>query len=71
MSTQIGDLTLYTVEELAKLLKVQPKTIRAYLQDGKLKGRKIARKWYIPEQSLQEYFSQPEPAKDGQEDHDE
>jgi len=65
MSTQIGTLKLYTVEELAKLLGVQDKTIRAYLRDGKIKGRKIARKWYIPEESLREYFSQPEPAKDG------
>ena len=66
MSTQIGALKLYDVEELAKLLDVREKTIRAYLRDGKLKGRKIARKWYIPEDALQEYFSQPEPAKDGQ-----
>ena len=66
MTKQIGDLKLYDVEELASLLDVQEKTIRAYLRDGKLKGRKIARKWYIPEDALQEYFSQPEPAKDGQ-----
>lgn len=68
MSKQIGDIKLYTVEELASVLDVQPKTIRAYLSEGKLKGRKIARKWYIPEESLREYFSQPEPAKDGQDD---
>lgn len=68
MSMQIGDIKLYTVEELASVLKVQPKTIRAYLAEGKLKGRKIARKWYIPEESLREYFSQPEPAKDGQDE---
>ena len=68
MTKQIGDLKLYDVEELASLLDVQEKTIRAYLRDGKLKGRKIARKWYIPEESIQEYFSQPEPAKDGQDE---
>ena len=68
MTKQIGDLKLYDVEELAGLLDVQEKTIRAYLRDGKLKGRKIARKWYIPEEAIQEYFSQPEPAKDGQEE---
>jgi excisionase family DNA binding protein len=65
---QLGSLKLYDVEELASLLDVQEKTIRAYLRDGKLKGRKIARKWYIPEEAIQEYFSQPEPAKDGQEE---
>lgn len=66
MSKKIGTLTLYTVEELAQTLQVQPKTIRAYLQTGKIKGRKIAKRWYITEESLQEFFSQPEPAKDGQ-----
>ena len=32
MTKQIGDLKLYDVEELASLLDVQEKTIRAYLR---------------------------------------
>jgi hypothetical protein len=28
--------------------------------EGRLKGRKMARKWYVTEQSLQDYFEQPE-----------
>ena len=57
---KIGDLVLYDVEELSKLLDVQEKTIRAILRDGKLKGRKLARKWYVTEESLKDYFSQAE-----------
>ena len=57
---KIGDLVLYDVEELSKLLNVQEKTIRAILRDGKLKGRKLARKWYVTEESLKDYFSQAE-----------
>lgn len=55
---KIGDLTLYDVEELSKLLGVQEKTIRAILRDGKLKGRKLARRWYVTEDSLREYFQE-------------
>ena len=55
---KIGDLTLYDVEELSKLLGVQEKTIRAILRDGKLKGRKLARRWYVTEESLREYFQE-------------
>lgn len=61
MTVKIGTLELYDVEELARLLNVQEKTIRAYLREGRLKGRKMARKWYITEESLREYFSQAEP----------
>lgn len=57
MPIQVGGLTLFTVEELAELLDVQERTIREYLRDGKLRGRKIARRWYVPEESLREYFS--------------
>ena len=58
---RLGDLVLYDVETLAKLLGIQERTIRAYLREGRLKGRKMARKWYVTEQSLQEYFEQSEP----------
>jgi hypothetical protein len=42
------------------LLGIQDRTIRRYLRKGRLKGRKLARKWYVTEDSLQEYFEQPE-----------
>jgi len=57
----IGDLKLYDVEELSELLDIQDRTIRQILREGKLKGRKLARKWYVSEESLREYFSQAEP----------
>jgi len=65
MSIKLGDLTLFTVDELSELLDIQEKTIRAYLRDGKLKGRKMAGKWYVTEEALREYFD--EPSEDGQE----
>jgi excisionase family DNA binding protein len=61
MPKKLGDLTLYTVEELSKLLDIQETTIRKYLRDGKLRGRKLAARWYVSEESLAEYFREAEP----------
>ena len=62
MPRQLGDLTLYDVEELAELLGTQEKTVRKYLRQGRLKGRKLAGRWYVSLDSLKEYFKQPEGA---------
>jgi excisionase family DNA binding protein len=56
MPIEMGGLKLFTVTELSELLDVQERTIRRYLRDGVLKGVKFARKWYIPEEALREYF---------------
>ena len=61
MPIQVGSLTLYDVEELASMLQVHEVTIRKLLRSGKLPGRKFAKKWYVSEQALEEYFRAPEP----------
>jgi len=60
MSIQVGDMKLYDVEELAEMLNVGTPTIRKYLREGRLKGTKPAKRWYVSEEALKEYF-QPEP----------
>jgi len=62
MSIQVGDMKLYDVEELAGMLSVGTPTIRRYIREGKLKGKKMAKRWYVSEESLKEYF-QPEPSE--------
>lgn len=67
---QIGDLKLYTVDELAALMGIRPKTIREYLKTGKLHGRKMAGRWYITEDAIAAYFERleggaPEPGREG------
>ena len=59
MSIQVGDMKLYDVEELAGMLSVGTPTIRKYLREGRLKGTKPAKRWYVSEEALKEYF-QPE-----------
>jgi len=61
MPIQMGDLKLYAVEELAQLLGIQETTVRKILREGKISGRKLAKRWYVSEDSLQAYFRQPEP----------
>ena len=59
MSIQLGDMKLYDVEEVAEILSVGEPTIRRYLRQGKLKGKKLAKRWYVSEENLKDYF-QPE-----------
>ena len=60
MSIQVGDMKLYEVEELAEILGVGLPTIQKYLREGRLKGTKPAKRWYVSEEALKDYF-QPEP----------
>ena len=59
MAVSLGNLTLYSVDELAEKLGVTKVTIRAYLREGKLIGKKVGGNWYISEDSLKQYFLTP------------
>lgn len=58
MPKKIGDITLYTLEELSQKLDVTLVTLRAYLREGKLRGRKIGGRWHVTEESLRAYLSE-------------
>lgn len=59
MPKQIGTLILYSVDDLHEQLGLSKMTIRAYLRQGKIRGRKLGVKWYITEEALREYFAVP------------
>ncbi|MEE9167786.1 MAG: helix-turn-helix domain-containing protein [Candidatus Neomarinimicrobiota bacterium] len=46
----------YFVEEIASELGLNEKTIRRYLQRGKLEGVKLGRRWLVSERALLEFF---------------
>jgi excisionase family DNA binding protein len=46
----------FTVEETAEKLKVDPETVRRWLQDDKLKGIKMGKAWRIRESALIEFM---------------
>jgi len=60
MPIELGDLKLYTVKELSEKLGVTIPTIREYLKHGKLRGRKMAGKYFVSEDAIKEYFDQPQ-----------
>lgn len=53
----MSDLKLYTPEEVAKILKVTPRTVRGYLRKGELKGAKIGREWRVTEEQVREFLA--------------
>lgn len=62
MPKVIGDMTLYTVLELSKLLDVTEVTLRRYIKDGKLHARIIGGAYHISEDSLREFIDKREPS---------
>lgn len=63
MPKQIGDLVLYSVDDLHERLGLSKMTIRAYLRDGKIRARKLGVKWYVTEEALREYFGETQTGK--------
>ncbi len=56
MPKKIGSLTLYSVDDLHELLGISKMTLRAYLREGKLKGRKLGVQWFVTEDAIRDYF---------------
>jgi len=56
MPLEILGLKLYSVDEIAEMLKSTKPTIRAYFREGKIKGQKITGKWYTTEDNLKKYL---------------
>lgn len=56
MPRKVGDLTLYSIDDLHELLGVSKVTLRMYLREGKLRGRKLGVKWFVAEAALRDYF---------------
>jgi len=48
--------TYYSVEELSEILKLHPKTVRRFIREGKITGRKIGRSWMVHEEELKRYM---------------
>jgi len=64
MAKKIGDLKLYSVDDLHELLGISKMTIRAYLREGRLKGRKLGVQWYVTEDAIRDYFNEDHSASE-------
>ena len=47
---------LYTVEDIAQMTSLTTRTIRNYLKDGTLKGRKIGGQWRFTEEDIKNFM---------------
>lgn len=67
MPRKIGSLTLYSVDDLHQMLGISKMTLRAYLREGRIRGRKLGVQWYVTEDAIRDYFEseeeRPESAK--------
>jgi excisionase family DNA binding protein len=52
----IGDLEAYDVQEVAKKLKISVYTVRKYLKEGSLKGKKVGGHWYVTQEALKNFI---------------
>lgn len=57
MPKQIGNLTLYDLEELSVLLNITVFSLREYIKKGKIKAQKMGKRYFITQDALNEYFS--------------
>ena len=47
---------VYTIEQVAEILQVNPRTVNRLLERGELKGRRVGRLWRIPQEALDAYL---------------
>lgn len=57
MSLTIDPQKIYTVEELETLLGIHKLTIQRILREKKIRAKKVARRWFVTGEALQEYFA--------------
>jgi hypothetical protein len=60
MMIEIGELKLYTAEEVSHALGVQDTAVTAALEAGQMRGGKLGGRWYVSESQLSAYFGEDE-----------
>ena len=53
---QIGDIKAYDVQEIAKMFDMTPQSIRKFIREGRIKGRKVGTRWYVTEEAIRDYL---------------
>lgn len=51
------EIVVYTVPELVKLFQLNPQSVRKYLKEGRIKGRKVGTKWLVTEEAIREFLN--------------
>lgn len=52
-----GEIELLKVEDIAREMEIHPVTVLRYIRQGRLKARKMGRRYYISKDALREFFN--------------
>lgn len=55
-----------TLQEVAKLLRVNVATVRSLIRDKRLIGFKVGRRWRVSREALQAFIAKQETTQEGQ-----
>lgn len=61
--TNVHGPDVLTVEQLAELLQIEDKTVRALAAKGELPGRKLGRHWRFSREAVLDWLANPERRK--------
>lgn len=50
----MSNIKIYTLEEIAELLKLSVRTLYTYIENGRLKATKLGGKWIVTEKALKD-----------------
>ena len=53
----MGDVKVYTLDEVAGIVKVTKRTLYNYIKAGALRAVKMGKYWRVPEGTLQDFIS--------------
>lgn len=53
----MADIKVYTLDEVADILKVTKRTLYNYVKEGKLTAVKMGKYWRVSQESLQAFIS--------------
>jgi len=53
-------MKIYDVPQLSEMLKVSVKAVRSYLISGRVKGRKVGKRWLVHEDAVREFLMNAE-----------
>ncbi|HVN96175.1 MAG TPA: helix-turn-helix domain-containing protein [Syntrophorhabdaceae bacterium] len=57
MPKELGNIRIYSVQDISKALDVNERSIRKWLRAGLIKGRKIGTHWYVTEENIGLFLS--------------
>ena len=60
----MAEIRVYTLDEVAEILKLTKRTLYSYIDAGTLKAVKMGKYWRVSEESLQDFISKGTPVVD-------